>query len=972
MAYIFAFLMLIFSQGVVFADDNIEFAGTNKPSDVAPLVLTEEEQQWLAAHKQIEVAYDGSLPPYSFVNDSGQIDGVAVEIMALLSQRLGLRFITYPNFNWANLYKAAVNKRVDVVATMVNRPDRQDSFGFTKPYLTKSLVIVTKQDNATINNRPDLENKKVAVVSGYQYAYQIKKEFPTVTSVEVPNMLTSLQKVEDGSVDAAIVFLGTANFLQTKHGLNSLRIAAYYDRNNANESIAIRKDWPILTTILQKGLDSLTEQEVQKIFAKWVVGNMLMPENMSIPVASPPATLTPPPISTTEKIVDPAPVNIGQENQVGETSSVDSLLLNNIAVFFAVTACLILLRLFLARKQRKKRRVKVKNVMMTSVRNLQSERNEAMHLTIEPSPVADEAIKVTTIQHQHDLANSEQIAYHRDCEGRMTYVSSNVTNLLGYSETDFMLNFHKYLTDNPVNLQLDEQMESTIQGRPSETYDIELYDAGQGVHWLRVTDTPIYNGQGHCIGIDGVMDDVTAQTLYDKVAIKSSAHDEPAMPEPVQVLHHLIKEAVHTATQNRQAFVLIYVMLDRLRSLDGESVASDESAVLDESTRRLKATLRDTDVVMQFESNKYALVLPDTNGDMIGLVIEKIRKILQVPYLIGVHSIVLDANIGIAVYPKDGVESSDLIAEAQILLPSGEPQQVGGYATAENNKEGDNLRLQQDLLAALDECKLSLRASNQQNVNALHRHSQLSVYYQSRHNLEDYNITGFEALIRWRHPQIGIVLPYEFVPLINDIGLIDVMSYWIIQQVSFQAVAWEEQGVRPELITINLSDLAIKQTIDIQKIISIIVEAGAKTEWLAISISESEVINNANLILPVIKELASHGLVISIDNFGNDSNFLTLLADIPAQFIEIDPYFVRDVSDNYTNPEIITHTVTMLHEQGKKVILKEVETEAQLDFLKTTGCDMMQGYLLSRAVPSTEAKELMETFPDVAWYFQQK
>lgn len=972
MAYIFAFLMLIFSQGVVFADDNLEFAGNNKPSDVAPLVLTEEEQQWLAAHKQIEVAYDGSLPPYSFVNDSGQIDGVAVEIMALLSQRLGIRFTTYPNFNWANLYKAAANKRVDVVATMVNRPDRQDSFGFTKPYLTKSLVIVTKQDNTTINNRPDLENKKVAVVTGYQYAYQIKKEFPTVKSVEVPNMLTSLQKVEDGSVDAAIVFLGTANYLQTKHGLNSLRIAAYYDRNNANESIAIRKDWPILSVILQKGLDSLTEQEVQKIFAKWVVGNKLIPEDKPTPVVSQPPVVEPTASSAIEKVVDPAPVNIGLETQAPDKPTLDWLLLSTIAIFLVV-ASLFLFWLFLIRKQRKKRRVKVKNVMMTSVRNLQSEHNEAMHLTIEPPPVADEVITVPPIPRQQILANSEQIAYHRDCEGRMTYVSSNVTNLLGYSETDFMLNFRKYLTDNPVNLQLDEQMEATIQGQPGETYDIELYDAGQGVHWLRLTDTPIYNGQGHCIGIDGIMDDVTAQTLYDKVAVKSSPHDELAMPEPVQALHHLIKEAVHTATQNRQAFVLIYVMLDRLRSLDGESVDSDESAVLDESTRRLKATLRDTDVVMQFESNKFALVLPDTNGEMIGLVIEKIRKILQVPYLIGVHSIVLDANIGIAVYPKDGADPADLITEAQILLPSGEPQQVGGHTTAaEDNKEGDNLRLQQDLLAALDECKLSLRSSNQQNVNALHRHSQLSVYYQSRHNLEDYNITGFEALIRWRHPQIGIVLPYEFVPLINDIGLIDVMSYWIIQQVSFQAVAWEEQGIRPELITINLSDLAIKQTIDIQKIISIILEAGAKTEWLAISISESEVINNAKFILPIIKELASHGLVISIDNFGNDSNFLTLLADIPAQLIEIDPYFVRDVSDNYTNPEIITHTVTMLHEQGKTVILKEVETEAQLDFLKTTGCDMMQGYLLSRAVPSAEAKELMETFPDVAWYFQQK
>ncbi len=403
-----------------------------------------------------------------------------------------------------------------------------------------------------------------------------------------------------------------------------------------------------------------------------MVGSALIPDPNEASIKPQPVEVNPPaPVKI--KPLEPSPIT-NQETPVTVTPFFKEGEISKMALILVVVAMLFLLWFTLIRKQRK-RRVKYKKKMMTSVRNLQSEHNDVMHLTIEPSIDVQVEEPMPALPREQALANSEQITYHRDCEGRMTYVSSNVTNLLGYAETDFMANFRKFLTDNPANFRLDEQMEASIQGQPAESYNIEIYDAGQGVHWMRVTDTPIYNGQGHCIGIDGIMDDVTAQTLYDKVVVKSVTPESLVVPEPFKVMLTLIKDAVHTANQNRQTFVLIYVMLDRLRSLDGEPVDSDENAVLDEATKRLKATLRDTDLVAQFEANKFALVLPDTNADMIGLVIEKIRKILQVPYLIGIHSIVLDANIGIAVYPKDGADPEELLAEAQILLPSGEPQQ---------------------------------------------------------------------------------------------------------------------------------------------------------------------------------------------------------------------------------------------------------------------------------------------------------
>lgn len=972
MSYIILFLAMIFPQISAHANEFEEPIVVQNHSSQAVLELTPDEQKWLAKHKTIRIAYDGSLPPYSFVNDTGKIDGIAVELMALLSQRLGINFTIHPDSNWNTLYRAAARRKVDLVATMVNRPDRTEWFSFTKPYLTKSLVIVTKQGGTAINNRDELGDKKVTVVKGYQYGEQVGNEFPTAKRIKVSSMLDGLKEVDNGRVDAAILFLGTANYLQAKYQLNNLKIAAFYDRNSANESIAVRKDWPILVGILQKGLDSLTEAEVQKVFAKWVVGEAIPATEAVTPKPQPTIVPLPKPTAITPVEIEekPAATVSVQETKVDPTA--DTLRMGKIVITYLIILALFLLWFLLVRKQ-KKLQLKVKNEMMTSVRNLQSMHNDAMHLTIEaPVEISNEALATELPEQQSEYPINEYVYYQQDCEGRFSYVSPSVTSLLGYSEADFMANYRDYLTDNPINRHIGDYLDAHIQGQPNEPYEIEIYDAALAIHWMEVMDSPVYDGQGHCIGVDGVMHDITVQKLPEQ---SSNLEETPVESSDPQLLQEHLQQAMHQANQNQRSFALIYLLFDRLRFLDG-NLEPPKDEVLIEANKRLQTTLRDTDTVVQLDVNEFALILPETDADEVELIVEKIRKILQVPYLVGMQSIILDANMGIAVYPGNGSDPESLISEAQQKLSSGSESQLVEVSplVGDSLQEAEelNLRLQHDLVVVLDECKLSLRGSSSQNINALDRHSQFSVYYQSRHNLEDYDITGFEALIRWQHPQLGLLLPNDFVGLVTDIGLLDVMTYWIIQQVSFQSVAWEKQGIRPKLMTINLDDLTIKQAVEVSKIIAIINETGAKPEWLGFSVPESEVAKNPDLVISIIKQLVTAGSVVSIDNFGSDSSVLALLKAIPAQIIEIDPAFIRYLPNNTADAEIITYSIAMLHEMGKTVIAKEVETEQQLEFLKTSGCDVIQGRLLSGPLPAKDAKVLMETLPDFAWYFQQK
>jgi diguanylate cyclase (GGDEF)-like protein/PAS domain S-box-containing protein len=996
-SYLIALLLVVFSQGAVYAEELKEAIPVQPDSSGAALELTPDEQKWLAQHNSIRIAYDGSLPPYSFVNNLGKIDGIAVEIMAILSQRLGISYKVHPDSNWSSLYKAAAKKKVDMVATMVNRPDRTEWFRFTKPYLTKSLVIVTKRDNTSIHNRNEIADKKIAVAKGYQYGEQVFNEFPSITRVKVNTMLDGLLEVDKGQVDAAILFLGTANYLQAKHQLDNLKIAAFYDRNSANESIAVRKDWPIFVSILQKGLDSLTEEEVQKIFAKWVVGGGIPTAEAvkSEPQAPSQPQVKEPPKTVVEVEQKPAEFSI-QKTEI--EPSKDTIEIGKMAVFLLIVLALFLLWLTQIRKQ-KKLQIKAKNEMMMSARNLQSTHNDAMHLTIEPSAQMnmDDVPKPDTGTHSEPVIDinpavdinidhlrvenkvppefipDETIKYQRDGKSQFSYVSPAVTSLLGYSESDFMQNYRNYLTDNPINQHLDYHIEACMQGRPSEPYQIEVYDAGQGIRWLEVTDSPIYDGQGHCIGVAGVMNDITTQKLYDKLSAKTSdSQTDESISQP-KSLQEYILQAIQTANKNHQSFAIIYVALSHLRMLDGTLAPHAQNEVFSEAGKRLRATLRDTDAVVQMGVDRFTLILPETNSLAVGLIIEKIKKILQVPYLVGVESIVLDASLGSTLYPGNSSDPESLLNEAQILLPDDVPKSSKpSISKGDSLQDEDNLQLQEELVGVLDECKVSLRATSPHNINALNRHSQFSVHYQSRHDLKDYNIIGFEALIRWQHPQLGQLLPVNFVYLVEDIGLLDILTYWIIQQVSFQAVAWEKLGIRPKQMIVNLGDLAIKQAVEPSKIIAIIKETGAKPEWLVLSIAESVIAKNPDLVIPIITQLADAGLVMAIDNYGSDTTVPTLLKNIPAQIIEIDPAFIRALPNNTADAEALSHSMAMLHELGRTVVAKEVETEQQLEFLKAKGCDMIQGHLLSRPMPPKEAMELMKTLPDFAWYFVQK
>jgi diguanylate cyclase (GGDEF)-like protein/PAS domain S-box-containing protein len=623
--------------------DNFDIVSSKNTPD--PVVqLTVKEREWLENHKTIRIAFDGSLPPYSFLNDSGQPEGIAVEVMNILSKRLGIKFETYPQTTWNKLYEAAAARKVDVVATMVNRADRKQWFIFTQPYLLKSLVIMTKRDNTLIKNRSDLAGKKVALVKGYQFVDRIIKEFPSLTPYFVSSMLDELKAVSAEKADAAVTFMATANYLQTKHLLTDLKIAAFYDSDNINEnineSIAVRNDWPILADILQKGLSSISEEEMQNIHAKWVPGNK---------------------------------------------PSVDYTLIWGIVAGFVVI--FIVLLLWIARVRRQNKKIKLSRAEVQTTNKILLELKEDLeHLVVKRTAELNSSEQ--KFRSLVENLQNEYFFYQRDYEGAFTYISPSITHILGYSPDEFKAHYHEYLTDNPINLKIAEHAKPCAQGLDNSPYQLEIYSAYKDIHWLEVTDTPVYDEANNFIGVDGIVHDITLRKQADDRLLWLSHYDELTGLANRRLFADQLHNAINMAHRTNQSVTLFYLDLDRFKYVNDTMGHAMGDEVLKETANRIAITLRDSDMPARLGGDEFALVLPETDADGAAPVAAKILKKLQEPYVFNEQTFTLGGSIGIAVYPQDASSAEALVHLADTAMYQAKQGKLGisFYSASIQNK----------------------------------------------------------------------------------------------------------------------------------------------------------------------------------------------------------------------------------------------------------------------------------------------
>jgi predicted signal transduction protein with EAL and GGDEF domain len=323
------------------------------------------------------------------------------------------------------------------------------------------------------------------------------------------------------------------------------------------------------------------------------------------------------------------------------------------------------------------------------------------------------------------------------------------------------------------------------------------------------------------------------------------------------------------------------------------------------------------------------------------------RKILQAfgtPLRVQDHELRVSASVGIAVYPFHGESAQALITNADAAMYHVKKSGCNDaqlFAPEMNTFFPERLVLENDLRKAIDRRELEL-------------------HYQPKVDMRTGRISGMEALVRWRHPTRGLVLPSEFIPLAEETGLIVALGQWVLRDACRQNKAWQDEGRSPLRVAVNISGAQLRQKdLDLQ-VAQVLHATGLDAKWLELEITESVIMHNASQASVMLDRLNRMGLHLSMDDFGTGYTSLSYLKRFPLKTLKIDASFIRDISTDYNDAAIVQAIIALAHSLRLRVVAEGVENEAQLRFVKSLGSDEYQGYLRSKPLPRDAFERLLE------------
>ena len=406
-----------------------------------------------------------------------------------------------------------------------------------------------------------------------------------------------------------------------------------------------------------------------------------------------------------------------------------------------------------------------------------------------------------------------------------------------------------------------------------------------------------------------------------------------------------VEQAVAIAKATGQSLGVLFIALDQFKKVNDSLGHGPGDVLLREFAERLKSCINESDTVARFGNDEFALLRTqiDDTKDVIET-IASLSQVLKFSFDLPGHELFATASVGVSLFPVDGEDSQTLLKNAGAALYKAKRSGGANY---------------QFFTADLHELAQSRLALESNLRRAIHNEEFL-LHYQPRISCDSQEITGVEALVRWQHPQLGLVSPSEFIPLAEDTGLIVPIGEWVLRAACLQGRRWIEAGFGPIPIAVNISARQFHDRDLSQSVIRILEETGFSPKYLELELTESSIMQDAEFAASMLNRLKSLGINISIDDFGTGFSSLASLKRLPIDALKIDQSFVREVNSDRDDANLVKAIITLGHNLRLKVVAEGVETEDQLRFLEVLGCDEIQGFFYSKPVPADTLISLFE------------
>ena len=463
---------------------------------------------------------------------------------------------------------------------------------------------------------------------------------------------------------------------------------------------------------------------------------------------------------------------------------------------------------------------------------------------------------------------------------------------------------------------------------------------------FQIEASPLWNPDGTLHGVLEVIRNISedlsteAQLREHRERLYHLVHHDALTNLPNRMLlQDRLSRMMMKAKRNNTYVAILFLDLDRFKKIN-ETLGHDVGdKLLLEVSKRLENCVRKSDTVARLGGDEFGIILDDLRDvKFVAVVARKILQALSKPILIQEYELYATSSIGISLYPDDGEEEDELLrcADTALYLAKDAGKNNYQYYTSDmNTRAFEFLLMESGLRKAVD-------------------NDELVVFYQPLINLENNMLIGMEALLRWQHPEKGMISPGDFIPLAEETGLIEPIGEWVLRAACIQNKKWQDAGYPPVKVSVNMSARQFSKKNVVEMIDNILKEIDLSPEYLGIEITESVIMQDVKSTISKLKKMNKMGISLSIDDFGTGYSSLSYLKLFPIDNLKIDRSFVFNITSDSTDAAIAASVILLAHSMNLKVVAEGVETKEQLEVLRQQGCDIVQGFLFSKPIAAEE------------------
>jgi diguanylate cyclase (GGDEF)-like protein/PAS domain S-box-containing protein len=570
---------------------------------------------------------------------------------------------------------------------------------------------------------------------------------------------------------------------------------------------------------------------------------------------------------------------------------------------------------------------------------------------------ADEARRQAEARYQGIFQNALEGIYHTSPDGRLLVANPALARILGYDSPEQLM---AAVNDVGTQVYVEPQrrvdmLEALERDGSVRAFEFQVFRRNGEVIWLSVNSVAQRDATGKTLYYEGILEDITDRRVYQAQIERQANYDALTGLANRTLLNTRLHQAIHRAAENRDEVAVAFIDLDQFKFINDTFGHELGDNLLQTMADRLRSCVRESDVVARQGGDEFVLLLNRYRPDDLASVVQRVHAAIAQPWKVGRREFHVSSSIGVAVYPSDGRSADVLLRNADAAM----------YKAKENGRNG-----YQFFTAELNRVLVERLDIEHRLRGALAR-QQFLLHYQPRIDMGTGMIGGAEALLRWRVPQQGLVSPQRFISVAEDTGLIVPIGRWVLHNACQQARAWQEEGLPPVTVSVNVSPRQFRDGNIVEIIAEALKSTGLEARYLQIELTEGLAMHGAEKYVHMLGQIKKLGVQIAVDDFGTGYSSLSYLKRFPVDQLKVDRSFVTDLATDPDDAVIVQAIIALGHKLGLTVVAEGVETDEQLQFLRRCHCDEMQGFLFGKPMIASEFAALLRD-QDFKHYLAQR